>query len=236
MNFYRKGEISLKNKRIQTVWKAAALLLLMPMLFSCAVLDRFTSLIGYDTYDYMAEDVIGSVDKDSEVWLTLEGMLPMLTVSSAELPEFDGAAEAQSLCRDSLLNYMLDSRYSMYAGNAELISEVREKYPEYQLIAAIPKDDYESMMYRYFGGSSKINHGSTALFNYLDRAEAYVPVTSPIEGGVDFTMTSAMETEHSYRISFSASSGEGDRTLRYFALVIKRDDGTLYFRTLMRDE
>ena len=213
--------------------RGAALLLLVPMLFSCTFIDRFTSLIGLDTYDYMAEDVTGSVEEGSEVWQTLEEMLSMLTVNSAELPEFDGAAEAQVLCRDSLLNFMLDSSYSMYAGNSDLISEVREEYPEYELIAAIPKDDFESMMYRSFGGSSKINHGSTVLFNYLDRAEVYVPVTAPIERGADMSMTSAMETEHSYRISFSASAG--DVTLRYFALVIKRDDGTLYFRTLMRD-
>lgn len=227
----------MKNCRSIAVGPASLLLVLMiiaPTLFSCAISDRLTALIGYDTYDYMGEEVIGDVESDSETWLTIEGMLPMLTVDSAELPEFDGAAEAQELFRDSLLCFMLDRNFPMYAGNSALIGEVSAEYPEYDLLAAIPKEDFESMMYRYFGGSSKIDHGSTELFNYLDRADVYVPVSSPIGSSVDFTVLSAAETERSYRVSFSASAGGGE--LRYFALVIKREDGSLYFRTLMRDE
>ena len=216
---------------------AAALLLLTVLLStflsSCGMFDEAASLIGLDTYDYMAEEITAPVEKDSEIWKTLEKMLPMLTVNSARLAEFDGSAEAHRLCADSLLNYMLDTSFEKYAGNKKMLDAVLELYPGESIIAVIPKDEYETAMYTYFGGSVKISHGDTELFRYLEDAEVYVPAVGPIESGITAEITDADETEHSYRVIFTAS--DGDNIMNYFALIIKREDGTLYFKALIQE-
>ncbi len=200
---------------------------------SCAVLDKFNSLIGLDTYDYMGEEIVGYLEEGSEEWTEVEEMLHMLAIDGVNLPEFDGAGEAHEAYRESLLNYMLNKSYSMYAGNPDTIDKIRKIYPEYEVIAAIPKNDFESAMYRYFGGSSKITHKSTTLFNYLTRAESYVPASSPI-GGVELKLISAAVTERSYRASFTVTVG--DAVKEYFALIIRREDNTLFFRTLIEKD
>lgn len=198
-----------------------AILLVLP-LFSCD--STMTS-------DYSVEDIIGVVQADSETFEKLYDMLGMLTLDSVEIPEFNNMKDAIGLFRDSVLNYMSGKNYAKYAGNSELIDKVTEKYPDLGIIEVIPALEFESVMYTHFGGDVKITHGSGRIFRYLPDASAYVPVTAPISGSVDITLREVLETENTYRLRFSCSAGE--KSVNYFALVIKRDDGSCYFDAVL---
>lgn len=200
------------------------------MLVCVLCLSSCASLFG--TSDYSLEDVTGTVSPDSAVFEELEDMLGMLTVNSADIPEFDSMKDAIDLFRDSLLNYMAGKNYSKYAGNSALIDMVAEKYPELEVIEVIPMLEFESEMYRYFGGSVKITHKDGRLFRYLDDADVYVAVTGPVDSGVDIELTEVQETANTYRLSFACSTDEV--SIDYFAVVVKRDDGTLYFDAVVK--
>ena len=199
--------------------------------FICVIcLTSCTSL--FNTSDYSLEDITGSVPSDNEIFAELQDMLGMLTVNSADIPEFDSMKEAMSLFRDSLLNYMSGKNYSKYAGNSALIEKVSEEYPELDIIEVIPTSEFESEMYRAFGGNVKITHEDGKLFTYLDRADVYIPVTGPVDGGVDIILNEVNETENTYRLSFTCSTGEV--SVDYFAVVVKREDGTCYFDAVVK--
>ena len=186
-----------------------------------------------ETGDYSIESVTGVVKADSETYAQLYDMLGMLTVDSIVIPEFDNMKDAIGLFRDSVLNYMLGKNYARYAGNAKLIAKITEKHPDIDVIAAIPANELESIVYRNFGGSVKIVHESGKLFKYLKSADAYIPVTAPVNGGVDIRLTEILETENTYRLRFCCSADE--KKLEYFALAVKRDDGSCYFDALLHE-
>ncbi len=183
------------------------------------------------TTDYSVEEVIGVVSADSETFAELYDKLGMLTVDSIIIPEFDSMRDAIDLFRDSVLNYMSGKSYAKYAGNSVLIDKVAEEYPDIDVIEVIPAEEYESVMYTHFGGSVKITHADGRIFRYLGAADAYVPVTAPVSGSVDIALTEVLETENTYRLSFSCSTGE--KTKDYFALVVKREDGSCYFDAVL---
>ena len=182
--------------------------------------------------EYLAEEMTGKLEEGTDEWNSLEDMLPMLTVDSIEIPEFDSMHESINLFRDSVLNYLSCKNYRRYAGNSELLETLREEYPGLDPISAISKNEFEAEMYRAFGGKVKITHESTKLFTYLDRSYVYVPVTAPIEGGIDFTLLSAEETENTYRIEFAVT--EDKNSSDYFAMLIKREDGSCYFSMVVK--
>ena len=202
------------------------------ILTSCAPLDALSSSLGLDADNYVAEEINGTVDEGSEEWNELSDMLSVLTVDSTEIPEFDSMKTSSETCRDSLLNYIYGRNYEKYAGNLDLIGPLSEKHPEYTIIAAIPQSDFEAEMYRFFGGTVKVTHKSSKLFEYLGDGGAYIPVTAPIEGGVDIVLTQAYETENTYRLLFTVSCD--DSSFDYRALVIKREDGTKYFNSVFK--
>lgn len=187
-----------------------------------------------DAVNYSHEETIGVIEAGNEIYRTLEEKLAMLVLDSAEISEFEGAKEAFGLFFDSVLNYMSGKNYARYAGNSELIDAVNEKYPELDVIEAIPASELEATMYENFGGNVKLSHGSSRLFRYLDDADVYVPVTSPVSGGVEIKVQRILETENTYRIEFSLSAGESLHD--YVALAVKREDGSCYFETLLENK
>lgn len=204
---------------------------LLCLVILCSLcLTSCVSLFG--SSDYSLEDVTGHVDEGSDTFEELEDMLSMLTVNSADIPEFDNMKDAIDLFRDSLLNYMSGKNYAKYAGNSTLIEKVSAEYPELDVIETIPVAEFESEMYRCFGGNVKITHKDGKLFKYLDKADVYVPVTGPVDGGVDITLKSAEETENTYRLTFTCSTD--DVSVDYFAVVVKREDGTCYFDAVVK--
>lgn len=215
-------------KRFQIVLcTVLAAVLMSGFLTSCELFDR----LGFDTYDYMGEAITATHSGDSE---TAEKLLPVLSVlvtDSVILPEFENMGQAIDLYRDAVLRYMLKHGYAKYSGNAELIAKAEEAYPEYQIAQMIPADDFEATMYEYFGGSVKIVHRDGTFFKYLKKVEAYISSIVPDDSGIVPEILSVDETAKTYRVRFRCTAEDGTEK-EYFALIIKREDGTHYFKKL----
>lgn len=212
-----------------------ALLLVTLLLTSCGLLDR----LGFDTYDYMSESITVTHEPSDETAVMLEELLMILVTDSPMLPTFENMSEAISYYRDAVLEYLLSSDYAKYSGNSTLIEMASRKYPEYQITQVIPELEFESAMYRYFGGDVMITHRDGGKFRYLPDVEAYIPMLSFLESDYHVDVTSLSETEKTYRVRFrvisdTCENGEAtDTSEEYFALVIKREDGSLYIKKLL---
>ena len=95
----------------------------------------------------------------------------------------------------------------------------------------IPADDFEATMYEYFGGSVKIVHRDGTFFKYLKKVEAYISSIVPDDSGIVPEILSVDETAKTYRVRFRCTAEDGTEK-EYFALIIKREDGTHYFKKL----
>ena len=210
-----------------------ALVLLAGMLPSCGLLDK----LGFDTYDYMSESVIRTHDANGETAAGIEELLMVLVTDSLVLTTFDNMGDAIPAYRDAVLEYLLVSDYAKYSGNTKLIERAMEKYPEYQITQVIPEIEFESTMYRCFGGDVMITHGDGNKFRYLPDAAVYVPMLATTRHGYYADVTALTETEKTYRVRFKVKSepeaaGTPVESDEYFALVIKREDGTMYMKKL----
>jgi len=210
------------------------LLLLTGAMTSCGLLDK----LGFDTYDYMSEAVIQTHDADGETAAVIEDLLMVLVTDSQILTTFDNMADAIPAYRDAVLEYLLASDYAKYSGNTKLIQRAMDKYPEYQITQVIPELEFESMMYRCFGGDVMITHKDGNKFRYLPGVGVYIPMLSFADSGYTADITSLAETEKTYRVRFKVKSepdenGKITESEEYFALVIKREDETLYIKKLL---
>lgn len=196
----------------------------------CATVTELVDKLGFDTYDYMSEEVHTTYETDSDTAATLADMIRILVPT---LVPFDNMNEAISAYRDTVLTYMLESEYARYSGNMTLISKAAEAYPEYQISEIIPAADFEATMYRYFGGSVKISHKDGSRFRYLSKVQAYIALSSPISDDSLVRITSIGETDKTWRVTFTVVQGQVESD-PYFVLIIKRDDGTLYFKQLQK--
>ena len=185
-----------------------ALLLAAVLLTSCRS-GEFGKMLGFGAPDYSGEPVTGTVEPDSDAGLEITEMIKMLSVDSVKLPEFTSMKESVNLCQDA-----------------------EKAYPDMTISQLIPASDFESMMYRYFGGNVKISHVSGRMFRYLPKASAYVPLATPRGDRFDVILDKVEETENTYRVEFTCSNGE--KSLSYRAVIIKRDDGTMYFSSVKR--
>ena len=198
-------------------------------LSSCSVTNEFLATLGFDTHDYEGEAVIQTYDNESEKTEEIREMIRTLSINSPHIPTFDDSKDAVSKCRDSLLNYMLNTQYAKYTGNLELLDKAIEEYPYLKVATVIPAQDFEDEAYRYFGGKKKVNNESGYLFTYLDKVSAYTTVTTPVESKITIDSISLEETINTFRFKFRCTLGE-EVSEDYFALIIKRADGSCYFK------
>ncbi|MBR4071264.1 MAG: hypothetical protein IKK26_01755 [Clostridia bacterium] len=198
-------------------------------LSSCSVTNEFLARLGFDTHDYEGEAVVETYDNESEQTEKIREMVRTLSINSPHIPTFDGSKDAVSKCRDSLLNYMLNTQYSKYTGNLDLLDKAIEQYPYLKVATVIPAEDFEDEAYRYFGGKQKVQNQSGNLFTYLDKVSAYTTVTTPVESKINIECISLEETLNTFRFKFRCSLGE-ETSDDYFALIIKRADGSCYFK------
>ena len=219
------------GKTMRRTLSLISVILCALVLSSCSLRDALLSAMGFDTYDYEGEDVLSVVSPESAEARNLCEMVRILSVNNPMLPEFESAGEAVDECRDAILNYLLCTGFSMYMGNTELIEEAEEKYPELRLITVIPAEDFENFVYTYFGGNAKVTNKSSELFTYLDKAEAYTAVTEPIESEISVNVVLCEKTEKTYRLKFRCSHGEAVSPV-YRALIVRRPDGSAYFKSL----
>jgi len=216
-----------------SVFRYLTIMMLVFPMTACNVVTEWMDKLGFDTYDYMQEAVTGTCDTTGETAQMLMEMLEILTASSANLSEFTNMSQAINAYRDSVLTYMLRTEYARYSGNQTLITEAIKEYPEYQITQIIPAREFEATMYRYFGGSVKISHKNGQVFRYLSKVNAYISSVTPVAGECEIILNTIEETEKTYRVYFAVDSG-GDVVQEYFALVIKREDGTHYFKQLSK--
>lgn len=203
-------------------------------LSSCGARE-FLSTLGFDTHDYEGEELVETYGADSEKAEELTDMLEILTINTPILVPFDGAKEAMEFYRDSVLNYMLNKDYSKYTGNITLMDQVRDAYPQMQISAIIPAEDFENTVYTYFGGKQKIKNITSTLFVYLEKVSAYITVAQPQENIIQYNIQKIEETQNTYRIYFTCSLYD-EISPMYKTLIIKREDGNAYFRYLKEYE
>lgn len=208
-------------------------LLLTLLMTSCSTWDSFMSSLGFDTRSYSEEGVIASRLGDTELEATLSDAVRMLTMKEPYLAEFESSSEAMGKCRDSVLNYMLDVNFSRYTGNIDLLDAAAEKYPQIKITNLIPAADFDQMYYRYFGGSTKITSASGEYFSYLDKLDAYTALSHPISPEFSVSFETLDETQNTYRATLRVTVDGVDSPV-YKIMMIKREDGTLYFRSVTR--
>ena len=198
---------------------------------SCALADQ----LGFDTYDYMSDPVTGTLETDGETADAMRELLAVLITDSTELPCFENMSGAIREYRDAVLTYMLRAEYAKYSGNTPLIERAEKAYPEYNVTQIIPADDFEATMYRCFGGDVMISHKDGSRFKYLSKVGAYIATVSPEDSGLEAEILSLDETEKTYRVRFRVVSKDDGAAAseEYFALIIKRDDGTYYIKKLL---
>lgn len=192
-------------------------------------LGEFFATLGFDTHDYEGEAVIEVHKTDSDIALELADMVSILTVNSAKIPEFKGTTEGIECCRDAVLNSMYSRNFAKYAGNSELFKEAMEMYSQMDFSVLIPASDFENVAYKYFGGKEKITNESGEIYEYIEDIDAYITVAKPVGSTMEITVLTVEETAKTYRMEFETSL-EGEKAGKYFALFIKRDDDSLYFK------
>ncbi|MBQ8837458.1 MAG: hypothetical protein IJ002_08155 [Clostridia bacterium] len=210
--------------------KICSFLLILCMtvsLCSCSLYD----ILGIDTHDYASEESVAELAFDSKVADEIRDVIPLMVQNSPYLSEFGTPSEAAELYRDSILCFVLARNFAKYNANTELIAETREKYPQYELTTVIPALDFESTVYRYFGGTTSVSNSSTKLFTYLDKVDAYVSVGIGVDTAADVSITELYETENTYVCTFTLTMNE-ETSPAYKILCMKRDDGTFYIKSL----
>ncbi|MGN1346022.1 MAG: hypothetical protein ACI4V1_04500, partial [Eubacteriales bacterium] len=186
----------------------------------------------------MSEEVTQIHTADDDTAVMLEELLQILVTDSPRLTTFERMSDAITAYRDAVLEYLLWTDYAKYSGNTALIERAMQEYPEYQITQVIPEGEFETTMYRCFGGSVMITHRDGSKFKYLSGVGVYIPLVATTDSGLYADITSLAETEKTYRVRFrikSTPSEDGSMTEsdEYFALVIKREDGTLYIKKLL---
>lgn len=212
--------------------RGVALFLAFLCLTSCLTACQLMDKLGFDTYDYMSEKVVVTHAADSETAEVLESFLQILITDSPYLATFENMSDAIRLYRDAVLTYMLDTGYAKYSGNTELLAKAEQEYPEYNITQIIPESEFEATMYRCFGGNVMLTHRDGERFKYLSKVGAYISPVTPTSSGLTADITALSETDKTYRVHFKVV-GDDISSEEYFALVIKREDGTLYIKKLM---
>ena len=197
--------------------------------------EKLMTALGFDMNDYENEEIVRTLKDDSDTYAEIVKMIGILTLDSARIEPFETPREAASGNRDAILNYMLNTGYAGYSGNSALLEEASREYPQYNITTLIPVSDLESTVYRYFGGDASIRHDNSVRYTYLSRVSAYTTTGQPLSVTVTVKVKNIVETEHTYRVSFTLSDENGD-TATYTSMIMKREDESLYMRYLRLDE
>ena len=187
-------------------------------------------LFGLDIADYAAEPTDRTHELDGGVSVVLCEGISVLVGDRLELRTFGGSAQAVELYRDEILDFMMRKSYVRYTGNADLISKAQAAYPHAVFTTVIPQKDFENTVFRYFGGNT-VEHGSGALYSYLDRSDCYTTVGGTRESRVEIQPTLIEETANTYRMEFRLTR-EGEESALYRAIFVKRTDGEPYLKAL----
>ena len=187
-------------------------------------------LFGLDTNDYFMESPLRQLQPDGATASLLCNMVTIIVSDNIHLSSFSGTSEAVRLYRDEILNDMLRDDYSRYTGNRASLDKVANFYPYLSASTLISKEDFENVVFRFFGGTS-VSHKKGDAFSYLSRVGYY---TSPVQARdcvAEVTVLELYETEHTYRMQFTLTAN-GETSEVYTAVFVKRSDGSCYWKAL----
>ena len=196
---------------------------------------KLMTALGFDMNDYESEQMVRMLDADDEEYKNIAAIIKILLIDNADITPFENSREASSGNCDAILNYMLNNSYAAYSGNAELLADAENEYPQYSITTLIPKTDYEGCVYRYFGGDSSVVHESSVRFIYLPKVGAYTTTGQPAPVTAEIWISMCCETANTYRITFTVGDAEG-KSRGYTAMMMKREDGTIYMKYLRAAE
>ena len=188
------------------------------------------SIFRLDVNDYFSESPLRQLQPDSTTATLLCNIVTIIVSDSIHLTPFSGTGEAVRIYRDAILKDMLRDDYSRYTGNRQAIDAVSRAYPYLSAATLIAKDDFENVVFRYFGGTS-VSHKSGDAFSYLSRAGYYTSPLQARECTTEVEILEIYETEHTYRMQFVLTAN-GETSDVYTAIFVKRDDGSCYWKAL----
>jgi hypothetical protein len=212
-------------------------LAVIPFTASCDTKDssslsyKLMTFLGFDMHDYENEVQGTPISSSDEKYDAIVSIVRILVSDSASIATFESPREAASANADAILSYMLSENYSAYTGNLELLSKAKETYPQYNITTLIPVEDFEGVVYKYFGGDESVKNKSGVRFTYLPKVGAYTTTGAIPTKLADVDVILCYETENTYRVRFRLSY-DGQTSPKYDAMLIKRDDGTMYMRFL----
>lgn len=180
---------------------------------------------------YENETRTATLPKDGEVAGKLRRMIGIMVQNTPYLSPFDTPSEAADLYRNGILCAVLSENYAKYNANTDLIERAKAAHPLLEVTTVIPALDFESTVYRYFGGTSSVDNVSTPLFTYLADIDAYVSVGIGVDNNADVMIEDLYETEHTYVCIFY-NEMNGERSDVYRLLAVKREDGSVYMKSL----
>ena len=209
------------------------LLLTSVLLVSCMAGPNalwIRGIFGLDVNDYLSEAPLRQLQPDGAAAAMLTNMVGIVVGDSIHLSPFSGTGEAVRIYRDAILNDMLRDDYSRYTGNRDAIDATLRAYPYLSAATLISKEDFENVVFRFFGGTT-VNHKSGDAFSYLSRAGYYTSPLQARECTAEITVLEIYETEHTYRMQFVLTAN-GVASSAYTAVFVKRDDGSCYWKAL----
>ncbi|MBQ9428685.1 MAG: hypothetical protein IJU41_03970 [Clostridia bacterium] len=180
---------------------------------------------------YKNETPTAQLPTDGKEAKELCRLIRMMVQNTPYLTPFDSPGEAADLYRDGILCAVLTENYAKYNANADLIARAKEAHPLLEVTTVIPALDFESTVYRCFGGSSSVGNLSTPLFTYFSDIDVYVSVGIGVDNSADIFIEDLYETEHTYVCAFY-NEMNGQRSDVYRLLAVKREDGTVYIKSL----
>ena len=83
-------------------------------------------------------------------------------------------------------------------------------------------------------GNELGSHKSGSAYAYLKSARVYTTALEPWEASVEILVERIEETAHTYRMIFRLKDGE-EISGEYLACFVKREDGSVYFRSLQNN-
>ena len=221
-----------RPKKLRLGTLLVLLLLVAVFLVSCAVGSGplwAHGALGIGAGFYRAETPVATLSTDGKLCAELSSMVEILVGDNLFLQSFSGNTQAVRFYRDRILLSMLREHYALYNCNPELAEAAKSTYPQRTLCTLIPKEDFESFVFRNFGGNH-VSHKNGELFEYLSKIDCY---TSPVPvraSDVVLTVRSLVETEHAYRMEFSLS--QSGKSVSYTALFLSRKGGSPYLYSL----
>ena len=176
--------------------------------------------------DYENEVQGTPISSSDEKYDAIVSIVRILVSDSASIATFESPREAASGNADAILSYMLSENYSAYTGNLELLSKAKETYPQYNITTLIPVEDFEGVVYKYFGGDESVKNKSGVRFTYLPKVGAYTTTGAIPTKLADVDVILAMKLK--IHTVFAFGLHDGQTSPKYDAMLIKRDDGTMY--------